>query len=105
MKKVLDKYILIVYNSIVTDKVIQQQTTEQGEKTMKTMNKIKEIIIGALADAISIMPFISGLIILITIPFLDSVSPIPMAILIAFLGLLIISLAVIYLLEKSNKSH
>lgn len=72
---------------------------------MKTMNKIKEIIMGAITDAILIMPFISGLIIFITIPFLDSESPLPMAILIAFLGLLLISLVIIGLLEKSNKSH
>ena len=69
------------------------------------MKKIKEITIGAITDAILIMPIISGLIILILIPFLDSESPLPMAMFIAFLGLLIISLAIIKCLEKENKTH
>lgn len=69
------------------------------------MNKIKEIIIGAIVDAILIMPFASGLMMLITIPFLDSKSPIPMVLFIAFLGLLVLSLEAVGLLEKSDKSH
>ena len=59
------------------------------------MKKIKEITIGAIKDSVLLMSIVSALGIFITIPFLDSVSPIPMAVLITFLGLLIISLAII----------
>ena len=59
------------------------------------MKKFKEITMKAAKDAVLIISIISALIVFISIPFADSESPLPMAILIAFLGLLIICLAII----------